>query len=1652
MRLIVLAIVFGAALGAAMLLPLPPGVPTSRTNADDPVNAESSAAVALGRLAITASHSDSNTSGEIVRLNQNVINGISTTICTRDATLRQLVHDAVRTWNNALRDLGFSVFTIVSTSSCAGAKIEVVQSPRASCRAGFNEAMGTGTRACYRAHPTDNPPRKEFSNTKMPPDLQDRALVIYQALSYEPGSRVHFATMMHELGHALGLSHYEHVCALLRTASVDPVGDHFVAMASAGDACRARGVVTGRDLRDFYEAYHVGPVTNVGHAGSATVSVTGMRTRLDWGADGARQAWHGASRLVVMAKTASGWRVVQSTPISVKDTTEDSSDDEGTYRPVTSVTFTDSSSVASLYKLVGVTRGDLQLHTLDEPVTLTVSGSTKAYDQGDPTYIVGLTPIGQNPMVFSASLGRRYCFQGTLIGALSVRASGGNGSPTIYRPSRVCPASAGRTTFQPSATWPSSTGPVSRPIDLSAQVYQTPQAIGFIETLAASPSSCVSGEIVKAEWQFPSAPPSQQPTVWIDGNEASSSPAYFICPDEAVGENIHVQVLALRSGGGGVALSVEVIEPLTVRFARSGNAPPRNCPAGGRGSTTVYINGGTPPYKLTLGGETRTSPVNRSGVVGAFSYPCPAAEGFGTLNVSVTDNASRIRSDSVALIVDPATPTANAPDKPTTLSIRNVTQRGATLTWSALPGATGYDVQSGVNGTPVSVTGTSHRFAALPSGTHTLFVRAKNAQGIASKWAGTTIALPPPSLAMPSGTAIGNISSNQATLTWSAVSGAARYEYSWSGLSASRTTTATSRVLTGLQPGRFYAARVRTQGANSLVSDNAWVAFTTPTSASAPTSPGGLRVSNVTQQQITLSWNAVAGATGYEVKRDIGGAVTTVTGTSYRFWAPDAGLFYTLYVRAKNAQGRYSAWSSTTASALPPAIAAPTGMAISVSGTSATLSWNAATGATFYGVWRSGAAVRNTTTTSYTFSGLSRNTHYYMSVRARRANSNVSFWVTQRVWIPMAAPSGLRASPAATSATLTWSAVSGAASYDVMLGASGLVTEVPSGRTYTFTELAEDTSYTLYVRARNSSGVSSWAAVAARTRSAPDAPTGLSVSTTRTGATLSWTAAAGATSYEVKRGASGTVATVSSGRSHTFSGLTASTSYTLYVRAKNSSGTSDWVSIAARTKGIPDVPTDLTVNTTRTGATLSWTATDGATSYEVKRGASGTVATVSSGRTHTFSGLTANTLYTLYVRAKNSNGTSAWTSIAARTTPLPPPQPTGLDTTPTANSLTFSWSAAARATSYEVKRGASGTVATVSSGRTYTFYGLTPNTSYTLFVRAKNAGGESNWSSYTGTTGPRVPTNLRVSATSTTLTLSWTGDVLARFDVKRGRTGTLSDTGGSSYTFTGLSASTSYTLYVRAKTDAGKSTWVSLTRRTTPVPAPTGVETTDVLATSATLEWTAVGEATGYQVRKNSGTAISVSSTSYTFSGLTRETSYTLEVRARNSGGVSRWVSESTRTATFEGRIRARLRSTGRVEFCFLPTGGACIEPTARYVQPSGMVSGRWYHSSSIDGSVGGRTRTLGKISVRKPAGQTYIEVCFTPAGGSRVCPTKHKFAVATATVDVWRYTSQTGFVLPAGASGSAEEDDPADGAMSPAGADEPATPGTDGGLMDGDP
>ena len=117
----------------------------------------------------------------------------------------------------------------------------------------------------------------------------------------------------------------------------------------------------------------------------------------------------------------------------------------------------------------------------------------------------------------------------------------------------------------------------------------------------------------------------------------------------------------------------------------------------------------------------------------------------------------------------------------------------------------------------------------------------------------------------------------------------------------------------------------------------------------------------------------------------------------------------------------------------------------------------------------------------------------------------------------------------------------------------------------------------------------------------------------------------------------------------------------------------------------PSAPINLSyANSTCSNVTLKWDAVDYATSYNVYNG-SAVIKTGNTSTSYSVTNLTANTSYTFYVTAVNSNGESAKSSGLTVTTKGYPVTPAGLASSNiTCSGFKLSWTTATNATSYNV--------------------------------------------------------------------------------------------------------------------------------------------------------------------------------------------------------------------------------------------------------------------------------------------------------------------------------------------------------------------------------
>jgi len=306
----------------------------------------------------------------------------------------------------------------------------------------------------------------------------------------------------------------------------------------------------------------------------------------------------------------------------------------------------------------------------------------------------------------------------------------------------------------------------------------------------------------------------------------------------------------------------------------------------------------------------------------------------------------------------------------------------------------------------------------------------------------------------------------------------------------------------------------------------------------------------------------------------------------------------------------------------------PTGLAGTVvSATRIDLTWIASTdsggpGLAGYRIFRGGVQIASVGSPSYSDAGVSGGTTYSYKVAAFDYAGNASaqssaLSKTTPDGTPPTIPSSLTA--AATSSTnvnLTWSAStdsggSGLAGYKIYRGGVQILTSTTTSKSDTTVSGSTAYSYTVaaYDNAGNTSAQSSAAGVTTPDTIAPTVPTGLAATApTATLVNLTWTAStdtggSGLAGYRVYRG--GTQIGITGSTTYADSTVGPSTAYSYTVAAYDNATNASAQSSAANVTtpaGVPAVPTlstSTTSTTTNTAFTISWTASTGATSYQL---------------------------------------------------------------------------------------------------------------------------------------------------------------------------------------------------------------------------------------------------------------------------------------------------------------------------------------------------------------------------------------------------------------------------------------------------------------------
>ena len=541
-----------------------------------------------------------------------------------------------------------------------------------------------------------------------------------------------------------------------------------------------------------------------------------------------------------------------------------------------------------------------------------------------------------------------------------------------------------------------------------------------------------------------------------------------------------------------------------------------------------------------------------------------------------------------------------------------------------------------------------------------------------------------------------------------------------------------------------------------------------------------------------LTWAAVDGAAKYEIYRSTQQStgyslLGTTTSTSYVNTGAAAGITYYYKVCAVNSAGT-SAYSNIVSGRAKAAIPAAPRVTIGNSSDSGKpqLTWAAVDGAAKYEIYRStqqstGFTLLGTTTsTSYVNTGAAVGTTYYYKVRALNVDGAAGAYSST---VSGAAKAVAPAAPTVTMTysdsgkpKLTWSAVSGAASYRVYRsesrGTGYSLLGTATSTSYVNTGAAVGKTYYYRVKAVNSAGTSAYSNIVSGTARtpAPAAPVLKGGTSSASGKPqLTWAAVDGAAKYDVYRSnsADGTFSKVGSTDKTTYvnTGAVQGVTYFYKIRAVGASGASGFSNtVAIHVAGVVKAPAAVALSGIKAdaaGITVTWKTTANADTYNVlRRDASNTawkvIARGVSGTSYKDTTVARGVMYSYTVQGVaadgvttgpyDTTGKSAKVTASASTTPGYVTMKDARRVTIGERGILLTWTTATNAKTYNVYRAAN----PPKSGDTLQ---PVPASKWVLVAEKVSA---LSWKDTTGTSGTTYAYMVRgVAADGKTLSTSY---------------------------------------------------------------------------------------------------------------------------------------------------------------------------------------------------------------------------------------------------------------------------------------------------------
>lgn len=406
--------------------------------------------------------------------------------------------------------------------------------------------------------------------------------------------------------------------------------------------------------------------------------------------------------------------------------------------------------------------------------------------------------------------------------------------------------------------------------------------------------------------------------------------------------------------------------------------------------------------------------------------------------------------------------------------------------------------------------------------------------------------------------------------------------------------------------------------------------------------------------------------------------------------------------------------------------------------------------------------------------------------------------------------------------------------------------------------------------------------------------------------------------------------------SYTDKDLSAQSTWMYFVTAiidSEESAQSDTIEITTDVT-VPETPSGISATAlSETSISIDWESVNYATSYLIRYSKftdEDYISVETNDIKKTIKDLTPSTIYYIEIAAKNSAGESDFSEKATAKTLdpalLPPEVPILVINEVFDHEIEIIWLQIKDASLYIIEKSLTSTgsftpVCTTAS-LSFTITGLSPNTRYYFRCKASNSVGESEYSAtITAQTKSSIlpPSEIETHVvSSSSISINWqAASGASEYVIYRGTTSSVlksvDTVSGTNFIDSNLSSSTKYYYAISSiaeDSESEKSQIESATTKEYVLPTPTGLKATTISSTSIKIQFNAVTGAQNYKLywctNNTSFTLLnSVSSTSFTHTGLTANTTYYYKVTAVNgdsesefSNAVSATTQNSSQVAT----------------------------------------------------------------------------------------------------------------------------------------------------------